>query len=167
MKQVELGEAMKEGMRRLASGVSVVACLDDDRQPCAMTATSITSVSDSPASLLVCINQQTLMYKTLKAEKPRSFSVNLLAAQHEEVSNRCASGDQGASRMSVGDWNLDGVAPVLEDGLASFICQVDQWVDYGTHGIVIAQIETVLVNEESDIDPLLYLNGSYGHFSTK
>jgi flavin reductase (DIM6/NTAB) family NADH-FMN oxidoreductase RutF len=165
MKQVELGEAMKEGMRRLASGVSVISCFDDDNQPCAMTATSITSLSDSPASLLVCINQQTLMYEALKGQSDKTFGVNLLAANHEDVSNTCAFGDQGASRMSVGQWNTNSEVPTLEDGLATFICQVDEWVDYGTHGIVIGRIDKVLVNDERDIEPLLYLNGGYGAFA--
>lgn len=160
MTQLDPGQAMKEGMRRLASGVSVIATRSRDGEPCAMTATSVTSVSDSPASLLVCVHSDTQTYKVLTEAAEASFSVNLLAADQDAISNRCASGDPAATRFDVGDWNLDVDTPVLDSALASFVCRVDKIVDYGTHGIVIGAIDRVVIGER-DIDPLLYLNGSY------
>lgn len=160
MTQLEPGQAMKEGMRRLASGVSVVASRNAEGEPCAMTATSVTSVSDNPASLLVCVNKDTQTYKILTSSPEAPLSVNLLAHEQDDISNRCASGDPGPSRFDIGAWDLDAAAPILKSGLASFVCRTDQIIDYGTHGIVIAVIEDVLINDRN-IDPLLYLNGGY------
>lgn len=160
MTQLEPGQAMKEGMRRLASGVSIVASRNASGEPCAMTATSVTSVSDSPASLLVCVHNDTQTYQILTASSQAPFSVNLLAADQDDISNRCASGDPGPSRFDVGDWDLNAPVPLLNSGLASFECRVDKVIDYGTHGIVIGVIENVVINDR-DIDPLVYLNGAY------
>jgi flavin reductase (DIM6/NTAB) family NADH-FMN oxidoreductase RutF len=164
MKVVDIGQAMKEGMRRLASGVCVITASDANGEPCAMTATSVTSVSDSPASLLVCINEDTRVYEALQLPNSK-FCINLLSAEHEEISNRCAFGDSGLSRFELGDWNMSATEPYLESALACFMCTRDEMIDYGTHGILIGRIDRVLVNEtEGDIEkinPLVYLNGNY------
>lgn len=160
MTKQDAGQAMKEGMRRLASGVCVIASRNEAGEPCAMTATSVTSVSDTPASLLVCVNHDTQTYKFLTGTSEASFSVNLLAIEQEDISNRCASGDPGPSRFDTGDWDMEAPVPVLNSGLASFLCYADKIIDYGTHGIVIARIEDVVVNNRN-IDPLLYLDGGY------
>lgn len=159
MKTVEQAIAMKEGMRRLASGVSVIAAKDVAGNPYAMTATSVTSVSDSPASLLVCVNKDARMFEAIA--EGGCFSVSLLRQNQSEVSNRCASGDQGISRFEVGDWSEHNALPYLSGGLATFFCRQDKAVDYGTHRIVIGVIDEVMADIEGAIDPLVYLNGGY------
>jgi flavin reductase (DIM6/NTAB) family NADH-FMN oxidoreductase RutF len=159
MKEVDMAAAMKEGMRRLASGVCVVSAQADSGERTAMTATSVTSVSDSPASLLVCINRDTSMHNILS--KGGSFAVNLLHSQQQDLSNHCASGDQGEQRFSLGDWQGGDGTPYLNDCLAVFICKQAKTVTFGTHDIVIGEIEQVKVADSENIDPLLYLNGAY------
>ncbi len=156
---------MKEGMRRLASGVCVITAKDTADNPYAMTATSVTSVSDQPASLLVCINNNTRMYKAI--EDGGDFCVNLLNHDQEEISNRCASGDQGSDRFQSGQWSALRELPYLDGGLAAFFCRQVQSVDFGTHRIVIGEIQEVLVAQDEAINPLIYLNGEYGTFSEK
>lgn len=159
MKSVEFDLAMREGMRRLASGVCVVTAKGKDGSPYAMTATSVTSLSDSPPSLLVCINKSARMFEAI--DQGSDFCINLLAYGQDEISNRCASGDQGVARFDVGAWSMDKPLPYLSDGLAAFFCRQDRAIDYGTHRIVIGNIEEVLVNDDDSINPLLYLNGGY------
>lgn len=159
MKDVELGQAMREGMRRLASGVCVVSARAESGQRYAMTATSVTSISDDPASLLVCINRDTSMFKAIEDGAP--FVINVLHREQEDVSNRCASGDQGEGRFEVGEWlERDGL-PYLDGSLTVFICEQAKSIDYGTHRILIGNINGALVSEEEKIDPLVYLDGAY------
>jgi flavin reductase (DIM6/NTAB) family NADH-FMN oxidoreductase RutF len=161
MKEVELAEAMKEGMRRLASGVSVVSACADQGMRTAMTATSVTSVSDTPASLLVCINRETSMHNILA--KGGEFAVNLLHHEQMNISNHCAMGDQGEQRFSLGQWQTYGEQniPYLADSLVAFICRQAKTVTFGTHEIVIGEILQVMIDDSEKIDPLLYLNGGY------
>lgn len=159
MQLVDPAAAMREGMRRLASGVCVVSSSDAEQNPFAMTATSVTSVSDAPASLLVCVNSSASIQQAINARG--RFCINLLHRGQEEISNVCSRDAEGASRLRVGNWDTSGELPFLRDCLAAFFCRTDHSMDYGTHRIFIGQIEAVQIDAEADIDPLVYLNGSY------
>ncbi|WP_331347093.1 flavin reductase family protein [Cellvibrio sp. UBA7661] len=163
MQNNDLAVAMKLGMRRLASGVCVLSTTLADQQRFAMTVSSVTSVSDSPPSLLVCINQLVSQQGHL-ATLGSQFAVNVLSAEHQDVSNICAGRAPTQDRFGVGNWENDDTGlPVLSDAQAVFICQTDQVTTYGTHKIIIGAIHKVILNEV-DVNPLLYADGSYGVF---
>lgn len=158
----DLKDSLRMGMRRLAAGVCVIST-DVGGQRYAMTASSVTSLSDDPASLLVCVNQQASIHSVLKHGQP--FVVNLLSSKQEDVSNLCA-GAEGDTRFSLGDWQLsDHGMPFLQDAQASFFCRVDnESYCYGTHQIVIGRLEGVHISE-GEVDPLVYLDGGYRQLS--
>lgn len=164
MEKLDLAVSMKLGMRRLASGVCVVSTKLESGQRFAMTVSSVTSVSDSPASLLVCINQLVSQQGHL-ATKGSQFAVNVLSAHHQDVSNICAGRNPSKDRFDVGAWvTHESGIPVLQDAQAVFICQTDQVMTYGTHKIVVAEIFEVLLGE-GPTQPLLYGDGTYGLFN--
>src|SRR5690554_6661089 len=102
VEQQDLGNAMKAGMRHLASGVTIVATRGADGVPYAMTVTSVTSLSDAPASLLVCLNRSSATYQSLSDND--LFSVNILTEEQQVVSHRCASTPESGDRFSEGGW---------------------------------------------------------------
>lgn len=163
---LDLSQAMKQGMRRLAAGVCVVTAKGADNAPIAMTASSVTSVSDAPASLLVCVNRSAHIHSVLN--KGHRFAVNVLAQSHEDISKACAGGDDVNSRFDAAQWRLSKNAlPTLVDALAVFSCTVTQTHPYGTHSIVIGDINHVTVDDTEprgltdNLSPLLYFNGAY------
>ena len=153
-----LADQMKLGMRQWASGVSVIAARDSEGGMHAMTASSLTSVSDTPPSLLVCVNAKARMANIVNAVGAK-FSVNLLGSQHQEVSNACATPDMYDKRFSIGDWDTNDV-PRLLDAPAVFECEVAEVVTYGTHLVVIGRIRDVILSGEPST-PLCYWNGGY------
>lgn len=161
MHEKPVSEAMKLGMRRLASGVCVIAARIGEEH-FAMTASSVTSVSDNPPSLLVCINKLVSQQAYFSTYGSR-FTVNVLGDSHQEVSNLCAGRAPGQDRFEVGDWHKDKFAPYLGDAQAVFFCETDMLISYGTHQIVIAHIKRVHL-ADVDFAPLLYADGSYGRF---
>lgn len=164
MQNNNLAVSMKLGMRRLASGVCVLSTTLPGNQRFAMTVSSVTSVSDSPASLLVCINQLVSQQGHL-ATLGSQFAVNVLSTDQQDVSNICAGREPSRDRFGVGNWEDDDTGiPILADAQAVFICQTDQVTTYGTHKIVIGVIHKVILNG-ADVDPLLYVDGSYGAFT--
>lgn len=164
MHEIDLSLAMKDGMRRLASGVAILACKTQDGGRHAMTVSSVTSVSDSPASLLVCVHEQTAMHALLQ-EKGATFSISILSSSQRDISNVCAGRDQGECRFGNGDWqeSFDQL-PFLADAQAAFLCEADQITSYGTHSIVIGQIKHVMISEGA-VDPLIYVDGGYAGFT--
>lgn len=154
--------ALRTGMRRLAASVCVITTIDAVGQRQAMTATSVTSVSDDPASLLVCVNRHAGLYDTL-AQKHR-FAVNILSAQHADISARCAGQETGESRFAVGDWGDALGLPYLRDAQAVFFCHTARHLVHGTHLIVIGNVDKALITDH-DTNPLLYADGRYRHLS--
>ncbi|MEX1031988.1 MAG: flavin reductase family protein [Cellvibrionaceae bacterium] len=156
----DLGNAMKAGMRHLASGVAVIATRGGDAVPHAMTVTSITSVSDQPASLLVCLHRDSTTFKSLAGTD--LFSINILRRDQENISDRCAFTPEDQDRFVFGDWKDFGEhqIPYLPSALAFFLCRVIRKVDYGTHCIVVGDIMEVIEDEKA-AQPLIYCRGEY------
>jgi flavin reductase (DIM6/NTAB) family NADH-FMN oxidoreductase RutF len=158
-----LAQAMRNGMRRLPSGVCVVSAQAADGRKYAMTASSVTSVSDNPPSLLVCVNQQARICPVLTPSQ--RFAVNILGKDHQDISVLCATGDQGEKRFNLGKWLLaPDQTPYLQDAEAVFECEVDLVQPYGTHNIIVGKIIAVRV-ASSGPAPLVYLDGSYRNIS--
>lgn len=150
-------------MRRLPSGVCVISTRAANGHQYAMTASSVTSVSDNPPSLLVCVNQQARICPVLTLGQ--RFAINILGKNHQDISVLCATGDQGEKRFNLGQWLIaPDKTPYLQDAEAVFECEVDLVQPYGTHNIVVGKIIAVSV-ATSGPAPLIYLDGSYRNIS--
>jgi flavin reductase len=153
----ELAGRFRNAMRRLSAGVAVVCCADEGG-PVGLTATSVTSLSMDPPSLLVCINRTASLRGSLAINKP--FSVNLLGRQHAEVSNAFGGAVRGEDKFRFGDWEIStsGI-PILTDAIARIESVVDLEVEYGSHTIFVGRVTRCI----SDItgDPLIYADGRY------
>ncbi len=147
-------------MRHLASGVWGITAESQDGERVAMTASSVTSVSDNPPSLLVCVNKSTTMDSVLAKTAP--FTVNILGKDQEAISNNCASPGEAESRFATGNWEKDAKSGLyyLRDALSVFICEKRQVVSYGTHSIYIGNVVDVKLGGQSS-SPLVYARGAY------
>ncbi len=154
--------ALRAGMRRLAASVCVITAVDSSGQRHAMTATAVTSVSDNPASLLVCVNRQAGLYDTLS--QGHRFAVNVLSGHQADISVLCAGSETGDARFTLGNWGDSNGLPYLRDAQAVFFCNTARQLTHGTHLVVIGDIDKVLVTE-SEVDPLLYADGNYRHLA--
>jgi flavin reductase (DIM6/NTAB) family NADH-FMN oxidoreductase RutF len=151
-------EGLRAGMRRLAASVCVITARDSTGQRQAMTATAVSSVSDNPASLLVCVNRQTTLHTILAAGG--SFAVNVLDATQADISAQCANSEAGEARFANGDWAEAHELPYLRNAQAIFFCDSATHMTHGTHLIAVGNIREVLVSKTS-VNPLLYANGQY------
>ncbi len=159
MQNNDLGQLMKQGMRRLASGVSVLSARLADGNAFVMTVSSVTSVSDNPPSLLVCVNRQIQRHEEL-LPLGSSFAINLLASDQREVSDLCAGRYPDKDRLSQGQWQDEDDWLLLADSQASFLCHTDKVLSYGTHEILIGKIAQVRIHREQ-VSPLVYASGGY------
>lgn len=156
----DLAAAMKLGMRHLASGVAIVATRDERSSRHGMTVTSVTSLTDQPPSLLVCLNKESETCRAL--QNVQYFSVNVLAQNQQQVSDNFAFGSEGEARFQYGVWRDHPryAVPQLQQSLVCFLCCRDQRVEYGNHDIVVANIMEVNVMEE-ELPPLIYCRNRY------
>lgn len=155
--------ALRTGMRRLAASVCVVTAVDGEGQRQAMTATAVTSVSDNPPSLLVCVNRQASLHDVLA--QGHRFAVNVLSADQADISMLCASGEVGEARFALGNWGDASGLPYLRDAQAVFFCHMARQLAHGTHLVVIGTVDKVLVADGA-VNPLLYADGHYRTLSS-
>jgi len=152
----------KLGMRALPGGVTVIATRGQDGEPLAMTASSVTSLSADPPSLLVCVGRSASIAGALV--RLRRFSVHVLAADQIDVAR--AFGGQveatGIARFAYGQWSgVDGLeVPMLSGARVSFDCEVSHVHDWATHHIVIGMVRHVRVGASAKAS-LVYVNGGY------
>ena len=149
----------RSAMRRLASGVSVVTHGEGERRT-GLTATSVSSLSADPPTLIVCVNRSASLYAQLRAGD--SFGVNILGAQHADIADRFAgrNGVNGAERFREGRWIVtpDGVT-LLADALAVFVCEAEDVIDRHSHAILIGRVRSAVAGPADGA--LLYWGGAY------
>jgi flavin reductase len=155
----EAGAAFREAMSRVAGHVHVIATGGRSGLS-GVTVTAVTSVSDAPPSMLVCLNAGS---RTLGHIRDNGvFCINTLAARHEHVARVFAGegGLEGAQRFRAADgWDFSQAAPRLADAMAAFVCTVTDLTDVGTHVVLVGRVEQALAG--ADIAPLIYHRRQY------
>lgn len=149
----------RNGMSRLGSAVSVVTTLSGGKRH-GFTASAVCSVSDSPATLLVCVNRASSSFAAFA--NAEHFCVNTLRPGQEALSDAFGGKTPAAERFDFGGWRegLTG-APVLTDASVSFECALTSSVDEATHRVLFGRV--VNIREHSEKATLLYCMRRYLH----
>ena len=149
----------REGMSRVAGAVHVVSTNGVAGQA-GFTATAIAPVTDSPASLLVCVNTESRSAQALLANG--LFCVNTLSAADTMIADVFAGRAdlQGEARFSVGEWEtLVTGSPVLTSALVAFDCRLTDARIVATHHVIIGEIVAVRIGQHRPA--LVYQDRAY------
>lgn len=147
----------RNAMSLLTSAVNVITTVGTSGRH-GFTASAVCSVTDSPATLLVCMNKASRSYTYFIENK--ILTVNVLAAHHQSISKVFSSKMSSEERFDHGVWtSLETGAPVLKDALVSFDCKIDQIQEVGTHAIFICSIVAIQQNQKKQ--SLVYFNRDY------
>jgi flavin reductase len=153
------GVAFREGMSRVASAVNIVTT-DGPAGLAGFTATAVTSVSDHPPTMLVCLNRSAQSRDRLIANGV--FCVNTLPAGFEDLANVFAgrTGVHLDERFHAGRWGtLVTGAPWLEAAAAAFDCRLTEVKDVATHHVLFGEV--VGVRTGGDMSSLVWLHRAY------
>lgn len=113
------------------------------------TASAVCSVSDTPATLLACINRTSSCFPAF--ETARFFCVNTLAPGHESLSNLFGGKTSMDERFSSGRWVVGRTGvPVLEDALVSFESEITHARDEGTHRVLFGRVIGIYAKESQE-----------------
>lgn len=145
--------AFKSGMAKLAASVTIVTSVGDDGW-CGFTASAVCSVTDSPPTLLVCVNKTSQSRPSIAASE--ALCVNVVAGGHEDLSMMFAGGVKDmASRFVGAEWTtLVTGAPALVGAAVSFDCRVTSFAEVGTHDVLFCEV--VAVAESVEPEGLVY-----------
>jgi len=149
----------RNAMSLLTSAVNVVTTTGASGR-FGFTASAVCSVTDTPPTLLVCMNKASYSHSHFIVNK--ILTVNVLGAHHQSLSTVFSSKMSSEERFKQGVWTtLKTGAPVLEDSLVSFDCQIEQFQEVGTHNIFICRV--VAVQQTQQDQGLIYFKRAYHH----
>lgn len=133
----------REAMARMGAAVNIITTVVPEGDV-GMTVSAVCSVTDEPATVMVCIGRSSRQYNQFKAAKV--ICINVLSHEHEDLAPIFAGkGDVSmAQRFSQGRWiRLVTGSPVLESATASLDCTVNNSVDVGTHTVFFCAVQAV------------------------
>jgi flavin reductase (DIM6/NTAB) family NADH-FMN oxidoreductase RutF len=135
--------AFREAMARLGAAVHVVTSAGIAGRT-GFTATAVCSVSDTPATVLVCLNRRSNSAPLLAQNGV--FAVNTLGADEEKIADMFAgrSGVHLEERFNVGEWlTLKTGAPVLASAVIAFDCRTIEIKAVASHNVIFGAVEAV------------------------
>lgn len=149
--------AYRDAMAKLGAAVNVVTT-GTLENPVGFTASAVCSVTDTPPTLLVCLNRTSRVREFFHVGSP--LCVNVLSASQEELSGHFASANSMEERFALGHWDtLSTGAPALKEAVATFDCLVSQIVEVGTHSVLFGAVQALRSNDEAD--GLAYFRRAY------
>ena len=150
-------EIFREAMARLGAAVHIVTT-DGPAGRVGFTASAVCSVTDSPPTLLVCLNRSASVYPAVR--RNGVLAVNTLAPEHRELSKLFGGKTPADKRFAAANWMRGATgAPLLEGALVSFDCRISTTFDVGSHTLLICEIAGVAGLARGD--GLVYFNRAY------
>lgn len=147
----------RNAMSLLTSAVNVITTAGDTGRY-GFTASAVCSVTDTPPTLLVCMNQSVSSHAHFI--KNKTLAVNVLSAEQQHVSQAFASKLSPEQRFAQAEWTaLETGSPILQNALASFDCEIEQIQNVGTHTILICRV--VAIQKSQQEQSLVYFNRAY------
>jgi flavin reductase len=153
----------REGMSRVVGAVHIVTT-GGQAGDAGFTATAVTSVSDKPPTVLVCMSADSRSLPVL--QKNGTFCINTLCASDEQLANIFAgrTGVYGVARFEHGSWHRDmNQNPVLKEPLVAFSCRVTLIQPAATHVVIFGEVVEMMLAERQDklLKALAYQNRHY------
>lgn len=147
---MRLEDLFREAMGHLASGVAVITARRTDGRPCGIAATSLSSYSARPPSLLVSVWHGSRCHDALA--KCANFGVHLLKSDELPLAQRFADRTLPDKFEGIG-WDWDGDVPELAGALVYMRCRrAENFVKYD-HTILVGDLERGRLEQGA---PLLY-----------
>ncbi|MDR6351005.1 NADH-dependent FMN reductase RutF [Pantoea sp. SORGH_AS_0659] len=152
-------DAFRNAMACLGAAVNIITT-EGPAGRAGFTASAVCSVTDTPPTLLVCLNRSASVWPIFRDNG--YLCVNTLAAGHEDLSTLFGGKTPMAERFAAADWHtLASGSPLLDGALVSFDCKVAQVVSVGTHDILFCEVQALVRNDETH--GLAWFDRGYHH----
>ena len=139
----------RDAMARLVSGIAVVTSRHEDGRPCGLVATSVSSFSANPPSVLISVGHTSRCHAAL-VERP-GFGVHLLAAGQHDLAELFAS--RAEDKFASVDFEWDEDVPQIQGAIAYLRCHRSALFELYDHSILIGDVVAGAVLEG---EPLVY-----------
>ncbi len=162
MKKAELSllqKQFRDAMSCMASATTVVTTNGPAGQG-GITATAVCSITDTPPTVLVCVNQSGKMNSVFR--KNKALCINILSAQQQDIAEHFAgmTGIEMSERFTLHPW-VEGLhqLPVLEGALGNLEGIITQTQEIGTHSLFFVELGEIQSHTEKQA--LVYFNRNF------
>ncbi len=147
----------RNAMAHMAAAVTIVTT-DGEGGLAGFAATAVCSVSDTPPTLLICVNKRSSAYTAVIANQV--VCVNVLDAAHADLSRLFGGRTPVEERFAAANWKvLQTGAPSLEGALVSLDCRIKQTVDASTHQVLFCEVLEIVGPQKAQA--LVYFDRNY------
>lgn len=147
----------RDAMAHLGSAVNIITT-DGPAGRAGFTASAVCSVTDTPPTLLVCLNRAASVHTAFTQNQ--ALCVNTLADGHASLSNLFGGKTPMDERFAAAEWDcLTTGSPILNNALVSFDCKVTQITSVGTHDILFCEV--IAIQRNDNCHGLIYFDRRY------
>jgi flavin reductase (DIM6/NTAB) family NADH-FMN oxidoreductase RutF len=151
---VDVPELFSEAMAGLCSGVAVITARRPDGDPCGLVATSVSSFSAAPPSVLVSVDHGSRCHTPLI--EGDLFGVHVLAADQEPMARVFAS--RADDKFGGIDWDWDDGVARIAGVLAYLRCRRSALFELYDHSLLVGDVTGGGVGEG---EPLVYMSRTF------
>jgi flavin reductase (DIM6/NTAB) family NADH-FMN oxidoreductase RutF len=137
-------------MSSLCSGVAVITARRPDGDPCGLVATSVSSFSARPPSVLVSVDHVSRCHTALVDGE--TFGVHVLGAEQEPLARVFAG--RGDDKFSGVEWSWDDGVARIEGALAYLRCRRSALFELYDHSLLVGDVTGGALG---DGDPLVWM----------
>ena len=148
-------ELFREAMADLVSGVAVITALREDGNPCGLVATSVSSFSANPPSVLVSVDHSSRCHRALVDGD--TFGVHVLTRHQEQLAHIFAG--RGDDKFAGVEWTWDdGVARIT--GTLSYLrCRRSALFELYDHSLLVGDVTGGRIEPG---EPLVWMRRAFG-----
>jgi flavin reductase len=161
--KTEKRQDYRNAMARLGAAVNIVTT-DGISGRAGFTASAVCSITDSPPTLLVCLNRSASVYDHFKYNK--QLCVNTLSSKQESLSSLFGGKTPMEERFSSAEWTTSITSsPILVGAIASFDCEIVKVISVSTHDVLVCEAKSIFYDVEGD--GLIYFDRGYQYTDCK
>jgi flavin reductase (DIM6/NTAB) family NADH-FMN oxidoreductase RutF len=147
-------DLFREAMAGLVSGVAVVTARRDDGNPCGLVATSVSSFSANPPSVLVSVDHSSRCHRALVDGD--TFGVHVLTTGQERLAHVFAG--RGDEKFAGVDWTWDDGVARIAGALSYLRCRRSALFELYDHSLLVGDVTGGRVAEG---EPLVWMRRSF------
>lgn len=149
----------RQAMAHLPAAVNIITT-DGPFGRCGITASAVCSVTDTPPTVLVCLNRSSAMHSVFEGNQ--RVCINVLPGEHEDLAKHFAGITKlpMEERFALPGWSEgDSDVPVLHDALASIEGNIVEMKEVGSHSVMF--VEATRIRVRNDGDGLVYFSRNF------
>jgi flavin reductase (DIM6/NTAB) family NADH-FMN oxidoreductase RutF len=151
----DVDDLFREAMAGLCSGVAVITARREDGDPCGLVATSISSFSAAPPSVLVSVDHSSRCHRALVDGE--TFGVHVLAAEQEPLARVFAG--KGEDKFGGIEWDWDDGVARIEGTLSYLRCRRSALFELYDHSLLVGDVTGGWLTPG---EPLVYMSRGFG-----